>query len=175
MKNSLVNLAKGRTTTPTVKKPVVKATKVIEKPKSKEEERDEKAKETVEKLLKDVELSPKKEIVEEIEAVTVNVSEGAVWLEEQVALLTEENDKLKSELIIAKEDYSKLFQKLQGGNTTDLEGETLRQNILFFFTEMQNAYLGNNPQGQRYVYAYPERLLPKLVQLFPFLQNYQKF
>lgn len=182
MKNSLINLAKGISTkkpvpTPT-KKPVVKkpVPKVVEKPKTKEEVRDEKAKETVEKLLKNVELAPKVEVEEtEAEAPVAPSGEGVEWLEEQLTALTEENERLRSEANIAKEDYARLFEKMQGGGVNTNAAETILQNVLFFFTEMQDNYLGLNPQGTRFTIAYPERLLPKLIQLFPFLENYRKF
>lgn len=184
MKNSLISLAKGDgskkpSPAPAPKKPLVKkpVPKVVEKPKTKEEVRDEKAKETVEKLLQNVELTPKAELETFEEEITGKVAngEGIEWLEEQLTALTEENERLRNELDIAKEDYARLFEKMQSGGVNPNAAETILQNVLFFFNEMQANYLGNNPQGTRFTVAYPERLLPKLIQLFPFLENYRKF
>jgi hypothetical protein len=183
MKNSLISLAKGdssKKTAPAPKKPLVKkpVPKVVEKPKSKEEVRDEKAKETVEKLLQNVELTSKVEMEEgetETHIDELPRGEGIEWLEEQLTALTEENERLRSELDIAKEDYARLFEKMQGGGVNSNASEPILQNVLFFFNEMQANYLGMNPQGIRFTVAYPERLLPKLIQLFPFLENYRKF
>lgn len=182
-KNNLISLAKGggskkplpAPTKAVVKKPVPK---VVEIPKTKEEVRDEKAKETVEKLLQNVELTPKVETEEsetETQVDEVPRGEGIEWLEEQLTALTEENERLRSEADIAKEDYARLFEKMQGGGVNGNASETILQNVLFFFNEMQANYLGLNPQGTRFTVAYPERLLPKLIQLFPFLENYRKF
>ena len=179
-KDNLISLAKGSGSkkplpAPT-KKPVVKpVVKVVEK--TKEEVRDEKAKETVEKLLKDVELTPIKEEVVEEEVVKVAGGEGIEWLEEQVAGLTEQNEQLRAELGLAKEDYSKLFEKLQNGGagTNNSLNETFMQNVLIMFNELQTNFLGQNPQRVRYTTVDVEHILNQILMLFPFTENYKRY
>lgn len=176
-KDNLINLAKGvnKKQTPipvATKKPVVK---MVEKPKTPDEERNLKAKQKVEELLQSVELSPKKEVIPEVVLIP---KEGTEWLEEQVALLSEQCEGLRAELIEAKDNYSKIYRELQNGrgnNSDNLTGETFKENILMMFNELQSNYLGQNTERQRWSVAKIEYLLNQMLQLFPFTQNYKKF
>ena len=108
-KSNLVKLAKGGGKKATAEKPVEK---VVEKTLTPEEERDLKAKQKVTELLKDVDLTaPKKE--DDLLEVDNDAVKSGEWLEEQVTLLSEKNEILRTELAQAKEDYAKLFQQLQ--------------------------------------------------------------
>jgi len=187
MKSNLVNLAKGngkKTSPIPTKKPTTKPVpKVVEKPKSKEEVRDEKAKETVEKLLQDVELTPKIEIVEANEEIPTNEPKGDgsnAWLEEQLTILSEANELLKSELLEAKDNYSRLYQQFQNGsavigNPENLSDETYKQNILFMFDELQANFLGLNQERNRYSIVNIDYMLKQFLSLFPFTEQYRKF
>ena len=170
------NLAKGggkktdvKTSKPAPKKPEVK---VVEKPKTPEEVRDIKAKQRVEELLNGVDLVPKKE--EELLEIE-QPKEGLEWLEEQVSLLSEQNEALRAELGVAKADYSKLYESQRGGGGNVSSNETVPQNVLIMFNELQNNLLGNNPERHVYDIIYLRNLLNQLMQLFPFTENYRRF
>jgi len=164
---SLVGLAKGTNKKPIAKKPEAK---VVEKKLTPQEERDIKAKQKVKELLEDVDLVPKELKEAEYVVKVIEPPKGIEWLEEQVNLLTEENEQLKN-------DYSKLFEQYQqksgGGN---LLSETVNQNILLMFTELQNNLLGNNPERHSWDQVNVKYLLNQFVQLFPtVVERYQKF
>ena len=170
--NNLVNLAKGggkKSPPAAVKKPEVK---VVEKLKTPEEERDIKAKQRVEELLSGVDLMPKKE--EELFEIE-QPKEGLEWLEEQVSLLSEQNEALRAELGVAKADYSKLYESQRGSGGNVSYNETVPQNVLILFNELQNNLLGNNPERHVYDIIYLRNLLNQLMQLFPFTEKYKKF
>jgi hypothetical protein len=149
---------------------------VTEKPKTKEEERDIKAKETVEKLLEGVELVPKKEN-DTVEIETTVHKEGKEWLEEQVGLLSEQVEQLRSELGQSKEDYTKIYQELQlkKGNPKDLLNETLVQNVVLMFNELQANLTGRNQERTPHDIVKIDYLLNQIMLLFPFTEQYRKF
>lgn len=167
---NLAKIAKGggkkNVTTPQVEK-------VVEKPKTPEEERDLKAKQKVEELLQGVEFTPKKE---EPETIVVNKG-GAEWLEEQVVLLSDQAEKLKTELAQAKEDYTRIYQELQNkkGNPNNLLNETLVQNVLIMFNELQNNFTGRNQERFAHDIVKIEYLLKQMLLLFPFTEQYRRF
>jgi len=175
-KDNLVALAKGtgRKSAAAAKKPVAKT---VEKPKTAEEERDLKAKAKVEELLHDVELTPQKEELLELDETP---KEGQEWLEEQVSALTEANDAMKAELTLAKEDYRRIFeenQKLKTGAGIQDEG-VVKTNITKLFVELQDAFvaMGKNPNtGAPNLIIYPVAFLNKLLVFFPFLKEHKKF
>jgi len=107
----LISLATGKKTVD--KKPVVV------KKTTPEEERKIRAKQTVEKLLEGTTLIPKeKEELIELDTVAMK-SESADWLQEQVGLLSSENENLRIELVAAKDNYAKIlgeFQRIKGNN-----------------------------------------------------------
>jgi hypothetical protein len=175
--SNLVKLAKGNrknSTTPVAKKPVV--VKEVEKPKTPEEVRDFKAKQRVEELLSGVELTPKKEELLELES--EEPKEGVDWLEEQVSLLSEQNEHLRSELSVTKADYAKLFDDMQrlksGGNVDD----GTKTKVVELFNELQNAHLtmGYNPStnAPNLIIA-PVAFMNRLIMFFPFLQGLKRF
>jgi len=174
--NNLVNLAKGggkkvevKVTKPAPKKPEVK---VVEKPKTPEEERDIKAKQRVEELLNGVDLMPKKE--EELLEVIEQPKEGLEWLEEQVSLLSEQNEALRAELGVAKADYSRLYESQRGGGGVN-PNETLHQNVLIMFNELQINMLGHNQERTPWSTVNVIYLLNQMLSLFPFTEKYKKF
>jgi hypothetical protein len=158
-------------------KPVVKP--VEEKVLTPEEERDLKAKQMVEELLSDVEFLPKSEEIVAVEKTVVEAKtsgEGVEWLEEQVNLLTEENSALKIQLQQAKDDYSRLFnQYREKSENSEMFSKTPENNIMLLFDEFQNNYLGRNAENQRYDFIYMDKLLRKMLSVFPFLDKYRRF
>jgi predicted transcriptional regulator len=167
---NLARLAKGN------KKPIVQektVTKTVEKPKTPEEERDMKAKQKVEELLQGVEFTPKKE--EPVE--TVVAKSGKEWLEEQVTLLSEQTEKLRIELAQSKEDYTKLYGEYQAkrGTSKDLLNETLVQNVLIMFNELQSNFTGVNQERVAHDIVKIEYLLKQMLLLFPFTEQYRRF
>jgi hypothetical protein len=166
---SLVSLATG-------KKTVAKKPEVVVKAKTPEEIRDLKAKETVSKLLGDVNLTPN-ENANTTQAPVGDVKPvGVEWLQEQVALLASENENLKIELDKAKNDYVKIFEKHQAGGVQDSSDVT--NNVLSVFHELQSNYLKNpglTPGGTPNFIIMPQPFLNRLINYFPFLQNEKRF
>ena len=177
-KNNLMKLAKGKKET-TVKAPAVKKVEeVVEKVLTPEEERDLKTKAKVEELLDGVEMTLKTEEKKEdlVEVVPEPDSKDVNWLEEQASKLSEENERLKSEITLAKTDYSKIFeafQDLKNGvtlNTSNSDGQ-LQAKVVQLFNEIQAQYLslGNN------LIIYPAAFLNRLIKFFPFLDEQRRF
>lgn len=174
-KKSLVSLAKGGSKSTTAKKPVEK---VVEKPKTPEEERDLKAKAKVEELLQGVDFTPKKDD-ELLEVEPDEDNKSVEWLQEQVTLLGEQAETLRSELAQAKDDYAKVFELYQqvksGAGIQD--NSDVATNVTKLFIELQNAYIqmGINQTGQSNLIIYPVAFMNKLIDFFPFLANYKRF
>ena len=183
-KKNLINLAKGggkKKPVPEVKKPVVK--KEVEKPQlTAEEERDLKAKQKVNELLKDVPLTlEKKEELLEIDEPTPTVEHGMEWLEEQVTLLNEQNELLKSELALAKGDYARIFedyQNLRNGVAGSAGDGAIRIKVIELFNEIQTNHvkLGTDPNtGIGNFRIYCPGFLNRLITFFPFLAEYKRY
>lgn len=155
-------------------KPVVTPTVKVLTP---DEERDLKAKQKVNELLSDVEFIPKtEEVVTPVVEAAVESKElnnGVEWLEEQINLLTEENGQLKIDLNQAREDYGKLFEQYQ--NKSGDSNDTTVQNVLILFNELQDNFIGNNPQRTQWTSVQISHILKQMLVLFPFTRNYQKF
>jgi len=167
----LISLATGN------KKTIAKKEVVIVK-KTPEEERDIRAKLTVEKLLEGTSLIPKeKEKLIEIDTEVIQ-PEGAEWLQEQVGLLSSENENLRIELATARDNYSKILgesQRIKGNNPNELLNETITQNILTLFNELQNNLLGHNAERTVWTTANIPVLLKKMLLMFPFTADIKKF
>ena len=98
------------------------------------------------------------------------------WLEEQVSKLSEENERLKSENVLAKDDYAKLFEAFQeqrNGVTLDTSNSDgqLQAKVVQLFDEIQAQYLslGNN------LIIYPVAFMNRLIRFFPFLEDHKRF
>lgn len=180
---NLIKIAKGngngKKPAVTAKKPAEK--KVVETKLSPDQERNLKAKQTVEKLLEKVDLditSPKKDNEELIE-LDSGPKSGVEWLEEQIGRLSEENSALKSELELSKADYAKVFdeyRRLKGGGggvvlSNPDENSTLKVSVIKLFNEIQANYVA---MGKNFVIV-PPAFLNRLVMFFPFLQDEKKF
>ena len=176
---SLVNLALGgnKKTTPAKKKEVV-----IEKKLTPEEERDLKAKETVKNLLDDAEISLTPKVKENDDFLEVDETQvkSADWLQDQVALLTSENELLKGELAVAKGDYQRIFnenQRIKAGEGLQNDDE-LRKGVLTIFHEIQSQYMKNpgfRPDGIPNFFILPVAFINRLIVFFPFLAKEKRF
>ncbi|MFW6246583.1 MAG: hypothetical protein ACOC22_00205 [bacterium] len=172
-KKNLASLSKGtKTTGKTTKKPVVKkrATKTsTEKNNDKViSNRELKAKETVSKLLDEVPLRKK----EEVQPQTSEIKRGTEWLEEQLQILTEKNEKLEKDAVEAKENYKKIFddfQKLKQSKAGESNPE--KEKVIQLFNELQDNY---GKLGQNFRVYFPA-FLNRMVMFFPFLKTYKKF
>lgn len=175
-KNNLISLATGRKKKTTVTK---KSPRVVEKKKTTpEEDRNIKAKQTVEKLLEGVSLIPKENEDSFELDIEAKKNVGEEWLQEQVALLGSENENLRIELANAKDNYAKLFAQTQGSkgnNSNSLMQETITQNVLILFNELQNNLLGNNAEKTIWTTVNISHLLKKMLLMFPFTVEIKKF
>jgi len=169
-KNSLIGLAKGedkKAKTPANKKEVVLTPA---------EERDLKAKAKVDKLLEGVDLTLKKgDDLLEIDTPPKD-SGDILWLQDEVSKLTEENERLKSEVALAKGDYGKLFddyQKVRSGvlSSDPNNDGALRLKVVQLFNEIQaqQISLGAN------FFIHPPSFLLRLIMFFPFLESEKRF
>ena len=180
-KNDLIGLAKsGKQSTTkkiTTKKPAPKvAAKVIEKKLTPEEERDLKAKQTVEKLLEDSPITTLEKKDDEIFEIEEPKEEpkGVEWLEEQVVLLTEKNNALTAELELIKEDYGRLMFDVQQGKLSGYSNDgDIKKGVLQLFNEIQENHikLGVNEQGIGNFRIYCPGFLNRLIKFFPFLEE----
>jgi len=180
MKKSLVNLAKSNPT-PAINKKTSEPKKivVVEKSLTPEEERDLKAKQKVEELLQDVDTAL---TLNNGGASVVAINEpdntkdvtGIEWLQEQVAALSEETEQLRGELAQSRDDYTRIFDQYHNQDSSMLN-ETTKQNVLIMFHELQNNFIGNNPERTAWREAQIEYLLKQMISLFPFTENYRRF
>jgi len=173
---SLVSLAKGKKTAPAIKKE-----KVVEKILSKDEERDLKAKETVKELLTDVELDltvkPKDEL---LEVENEEQAKGGEWLQEQVALLSSENELLRIENQTLKGDYQKMLnENMAIKSGAGIQGDNeVKNGVLTIFHEIQSQYMKNpgfTPYGTPNFVIVPAAFINRLIVFFPFLAKEKRF
>lgn len=178
-KDNLVKLAKGKKETPVAPAVKKEEVKVPEKVLTSEEERDLKTKAKVDELLDGIKLTPdteeKKEDLLEVEE---DEPKGVEWLEEQMSRLTEENEKLKAEANLAKEDYSKLFGAFQQQKNAVVLNDNpngsdtlLKTKVVQLFNEIQANHLA---LGHNFVIV-PVAFLNRLILFFPFLDDQKRF
>ena len=182
MAKNLMNLAKNgnkKPTPTTIKKNVEK--NVVEKAITPAEERDLKAKARVEELLQDVNLSPLvKEDLIEIEP-EIEVPKGAEWLEEQVTLLTEKNELLRSELALMNEDYARMVlenQEIRSGAGIVSNDGAVAEKVIELFNELQENHIKlgtdmNTGIGNFRIYC--PGFLNRMIVFFPFLSTVQRY
>lgn len=170
MKKNLASLSKG--TKSTTKKTSTRGRKTTTTTKKQEESnnRDLKAKETVNKLLDEVPLINKKEENENVD--NKEIKKGTDWLEEQLQTLVDKNENLEKEVITAKENYKKIFddyQKLKKEKNNQVSPEKTK--VLQLFNELQDNY---GKLGQNFKVYFPA-FLNRMVMFFPFLSNHKKY
>jgi len=146
---------------------------------------DVKAKERVNKLLDDVNLTPKKGEGDNnlLELNEKNV-QSLEWLQEQIDKLSTENEKLKKEAEEAKENYKKLYSQYQavtnGKNITNdknnlVPDSMIKNGVTDLFNEFQKNYLGQNQQKIRYTEIKLPHLMNKMIKKFSFLKEIKRF
>jgi hypothetical protein len=115
-----------------------------------------------------VEKTEKKDVLAE-----VKMMEGKEWLQEQVGRLSEENEKLKKELGLYKEQYNALLQDRPIEEPMVFispEEENIKREITSLFRELENNLFGRNPQKQSYKMVKVEHILMRMNSMFPFLR-----
>lgn len=172
--SKLMGLAKGNTKSVSQKKSTP-VKKVVEKPKTPDEVRNDLAKQKVEQLLADVPTLITK--VEEPQEVVKEPVQGIEWLEEQVETLTTENEQLKLELDDAKANYSRLYEDFQKklGSGNQMLDATIETNIITMFNELQGNMLGLNRERTPWAIVNISYLLKQMLAMFPFTEQYKKF
>jgi len=165
-KNDVVSLAKKTTTKKTAAKSVAKKTTAK---KSAAEERDLKAKKTVEKLLEDspiITLDKKEELLEFDES--SQEPNGIEWLEEQVTLLTQKNKALNLELNTI---------QLKQNTDVSIGNDDVKKIVIKLFNELQENYIkmGVDKQGMGNFRIYTPGFLNRMIKFFPFLEKVKRY
>lgn len=170
-KKNTVKIAKGGTKKAATARKLAKRKPATRKPARKPvakkltpmQERDLKAKQKVEELLKDSTFTQPKEddliILDE-------EPKGIDWLQEQVALLSQQVETLKKDLAKAKTENAK-------GD----EGE-IKKGIGVLFEELQTNYIkmGRNPNtGISNLVIPPVAFMNRLIMFFPFLGKLKRY
>ena len=173
-KDSAVKVATGRGRRSAAKKPAAET--VVE-------DKDQKAKETVENLLKDVPTSIKEGELLELDETPDEKS--VEWLTEQLAALGEENEKLRKDAGDAKSNYEKIFEqyrKLKEGGASKETGDgelvpdsLIKRNVIALFDEVQRNMLGMNQTRVPYKNMSTRHLVSKMLEYFTFLNEHRKF
>ena len=158
---------------PATRKPAAKKPAAKKQPTAKEL-RDQKAKETVEKLLVDspiVTLDKKDDLLELDETPTPEEPKGVEWLEEQVGLLNQKNEALTAELKLVKIENQTLRA---GGSSNDGEVQKV---VIQLFNELQENYIkmGINNRGEGNFYIRTPGFLNRLIKFFPFLEQHKRY
>ena len=176
-KKSLVRIAKTGAKKPTARKPATRKNVAAKKPVVKltpAQERDLKAKQKVDELLKDSTL-----ISSEDDLLVLDESngepKGVEWLEEQVTLQGIEIERLRKELGVEKENNINLAAQVANGSGGD--GEVTKK-VNMLFDELQTNYLkmGKNPStGAPNLIIAPTAFLNRMIQIFPFLTKRKQF
>ena len=155
----------------TARKPAAK--KTVAKKLTPEELRDQKAKETVENLLKDSPITTleKKDDLLELDEPTKEEPKGVEWLEEQVTLLNQKNEALTAELDVVKIEN----QTLKAGGGSD-DGE-LSKIVIQLFNELQENHIkmGVDNRGIGNFRIYCPGFLNRLIKFFPFLEQHKRY
>jgi len=170
-KNDVVSLAKKTSTKKTVAKSVTKKTTAK---KSAAEERDLKAKKTVEKLLEDSPINTldKKEELLEFDEPTQE-PKGIEWLEEQVTLLTQKNEAINYELEVIQLEN----QQLRQDAGLSIGDGDVKKIVIKLFNELQENYvkMGIDKQGMGNFRIYTPGFLNRMIKFFPFLEKVKRY
>ena len=188
--SNLINMAKKTKTTTkpsvdTIKKVVTKKTTeaIVKVEEPVIEDRDTKAKKTVEKLLEGLSLNPyeykkKEEVIEEDgEYDETNNTGSDEWLEQQVTELTQANEYLRNQLA----NISPVQNSRNNNSDVILEDteSNVKVNVVNLFLEIQTAYMNvgfnyNNGIPKSNLIIHPEAFINRLLNFFPFLEEYRK-
>jgi phenylalanyl-tRNA synthetase alpha subunit len=169
----------------TARKPAARKTtarKTTQEPAEKKltaaQERDLKAKQKVEELLKDTELTAKKEDLLELDETPVD-NKSTEWLQEQVGKQADLIEQLRNELATAKGDYKKLHEQYdtvkKGKGVVD--DSDVKKNVIRVFNELQENYIkmGVSPSGRPNFQIVPVAFMNRLIMFFPFLKEHKRY
>lgn len=157
-KKNLTSLAKSRTTSTRKKSTTNRSSKSTTTKNT--DDRDLKAKQKVEELLQDIELTKENKNTTPKNEEIID-KKGVEWLEEQLQILTEKNENLEKEIA-----------KNKSQNNSSVE-----EKILQLFNELQEGYK-NNPgyyDGRPNFIIHFPAFLNRMVMFFPFLKEHIKF
>ena len=170
--------AAKKTTTrkPAAKKPAAK--KAAPKPEPTPEEiRDQKAKETVSKLLEDSPITTleKKDDLLELDETPKEEPKGVEWLEEQVSLLTQKNEALTAENNVLKGDLQAAMSRPTGSISKN-DGD-VKKVVIDLFNELQENYIkmGVDARGMGNFRIYTPGFLNRMIKFFPFLADHRRY
>ncbi len=181
--NDVIGIAKGiakkSARKPAAKKPATRkkaaAKKLTEPVLTPVQERDLKAKAKVEELLEDIQLTPeKKEEKEDLLILdeTPEEPKGVEWLEEQLSLLTQDNDRLKAENDVL---VGENMQFRAGDNPRN---EEVTVKVVELFEELQTNHMRMGvPPGSKVgnFRIYCPGFLDRMITFFPFLNDYKQY
>lgn len=185
--SDLLKMARGPKPKAKPAKEKVVETKIIKPKTEPEEDRDTKARKTVEKLLEGINLNPNENKIDNTLINNVYEDEssentgGNEWLEQQVSDLTEMNEYLRNQLanLSSQPDNQQDEQPRYNNQDIVLEDNNIKINVVKLFTELQTAYINvgfnynvNPPKSNLIIY--PEQFMSRLLNFFPFLENYRK-
>lgn len=147
-KDNVVTLAKGKT---------IKKTTITRKNTAEKKDAATKAKERVGELLSDVDLNvdKEKESFELIEKKEIANPNNIEWLEEQVDILTKENQKLNNKLANA-------------------ANKDIKENVILLFHEFQGEYLKHPVETRTHTTIFLIALLEKMFAKFSFLAEHKR-
>jgi hypothetical protein len=154
-----------------VTKKSLKAQEKAEKPVEKNSANKEKLMELIHDLpnLDKYKETEKKDVLLEVQA-----EAGNDWLGDQVARLSEENEKLKKDLAMYKEQYELSLMDRpiapEPAMFISPEEENTKREVWNLFRELENNYFGKNPQKQVYRLVKVEHILARMNSMFPFLK-----
>lgn len=137
------------------------------------EERDVKAKQKVEELLSDVNLTPKKD--DDVLEFDDSKPQDVEWLSEQVTALTSENELLRSEVEVAKNDYRKIFDENQKLRANVNIPHVSNDGVLTLFNELQGNYLKYPQQTRNSTTVFVRYMLDRMLDLFPETKKIRRF
>jgi len=160
---NLFNLAKGKKKKGRPPKKVANNNEIHDK----QEERDLRAKRKVDELLKEFESLSKVAVQKE----NIESGKGLSWLEEQIGILTKENERLEKEVSEAKNNYKKIYDDFQKKSSSSSEEVP---NVVKLFNELQDNYIEHVKAKKRFEIFFPN-FLNLLVDYFPYLNKYRKY
>jgi len=145
-----------------------------------QKEKEAKAKERVDKLLDGIELktNDKKKVTDRV--AMLETQKGDSWIESQLDAVTDENEKLKSDLskamtevTQAKEDYKKLFESKQNVAPTTAPSSARSTDVnkisklKMFLVEIDNQMRGKNKNRTPNPDVRCAYVIKKLMEIFP--------
>lgn len=142
--------------------------------------------ETVMSILDDITKltgSSKTEVIEAVENIeelpTTMEKEATGWLQEQVELLTAENEQLRADIAQLNDYYNSNPNESQNGSF-ELRGVHNETNagVINLFNEIQTNLMAmgiNEQTGKPNLFIAPINFLNRMVAFFPFLENEKRF